>query len=270
MIVGAPSVRPQAKPGLITSAAGRVGSKALSGVALIVVWWLVSLTLPPDILPGPVATFGALANNFATGRIAGHFVATMGRVLAGFAVSMAMGIVIGTLMGLFKKIETLSDLWIMVALAIPGLCWVIVCFMWFGLNEFSAIAAISLTSFPSITINIWEGVKNVDNKLVDMSKVFHASKYQRISGVIIPQVLPYILASARFGLGTIWKVTVLVELLGRSNGVGYQLHYWFQMFNMAQVLAWTLFFSIVMLVLELVVLKQVEIRLFAWRPAVRL
>jgi NitT/TauT family transport system permease protein len=81
--------------------------------------------------------------------------------------------------------------------------------------------------------------------------------------------MPYVLAAARYGLGIIWKITVLVELLGLSSGVGYMLHYWFQLNNMAQVFAWTAMFTVVMIFLELGVLQLVERRLFAWRPAAR-
>ncbi len=77
------------------------------------------------------------------------------------------------------------------------------------------------------------------------------------------------MAAARFGLGIIWKVTVLVELLGRSDGVGYMLNYSFQMFNMADVFAWTMFFTLVMLAIELLILKPIERRLFLWRPEIR-
>lgn len=257
------------KPSRISRNLRQLLLKVLSTCILITAWWLLSLTLPPDILPGPVPTAQALWKNIVTGQVWGHFVATMARVLISFFAAMFIGIVSGTLMGLFHKVETMSDIWVMVAMTVPGLCYVIVSFMWFGLNEFSAIVAITLTSYPSITINIWESVKNIDNKLIDMSKVFNTSRSRRLTRVVIPQVLPYIVASARFGLGTIWKVTVLVELLGRSSGVGYMLHYWFQMYNMAQVLAWTLLFTIIMLFLEIIVLKQVEVRLFAWRPAIK-
>jgi NitT/TauT family transport system permease protein len=77
------------------------------------------------------------------------------------------------------------------------------------------------------------------------------------------------MASARFGLGVVWKVTVLAELLGRSNGIGFQLNYWFQLYNMAQVFGWTTFFVLIMMFIELVLLKQLELRLFSWRPTTR-
>jgi NitT/TauT family transport system permease protein len=243
--------------------------KVGSAVVLLLVWWLASLTLPQTILPGPVVTFQTLWQNFERGLLLPQLGITMLRVASGFVLAMAIGITVGTLMGLYWKAEAALDLWVMVALTIPGLCYIIVSFMWFGLNEWAAIFAIAAASFPSIAINVWEGVKNVDNRLADMARVFKASRRMRLTRVIMPQILPFVMAASRFGLGTIWKVTVLVELLGRSSGVGYQLHYWFQLYNMPQVFAWTLFFTLIMLFLELVVLKQAENRLFAWRPSVK-
>ena len=259
---------PRGSP-LANHAVQGVALKVGSAVLLLVVWWLASLTLPQSILPGPLVTFQTLWQNFERGLLLPQLGITMLRVAAGFVLAMTLGITIGTLMGLYWKAEATLDLWVMVALTVPGLCYIIVSFMWFGLNEFAAIFAIAVASFPSIAINVWEGVKNVDNRLADMARVFKASRRMRLTRVILPQILPYIMAASRFGLGTIWKVTVLVELLGRSSGVGYQLHYWFQLYNMPQVFAWTLFFTLIMLFLELVVLKQAERRLFAWRPSVK-
>lgn len=243
--------------------------RCASVALLLVVWQLLSLMISARYVPGPLLTFSALAEQVASGAVVQHFTATMLRMLASFALAMAAGVVIGTLMGLYRRGEQTLDLWIMVGLTIPSLCYIIVSFMWLGLNERAAVLAISWTTFPSIAINIWQGVKAVDQRLVDMACVFRASRWRRTVRVVIPQVLPYMMAAARFGLGVVWKVTVLVELLGRSNGIGYMLNYSFQMFKMADVFAWTLLFTLVMLAIELAVLKPLESRLFRWRPEIR-
>jgi NitT/TauT family transport system permease protein len=215
-----------------------------SVAVLLIIWQFLSFMLSARYVPGPLLTFSALAENIASGAILRHFTATMVRMLVSFALAM-------------------------VGLTIPSLCYIIVSFLWLGLNDRAAVLAISWTTFPSIAINIWQGVKAVDQRLVDMACVFRASRWRRTVRVVIPQVLPYMMAAARFGLGVVWKVTVLVELLGRSDGVGYMLNYSFQMFKMADVFAWTLFFSVIMLVIELAVLKPLENRLFRWRPEIR-
>lgn len=248
---------------------GRSLAKVASAILIVLVWWLLALTLSPDVLPGPLPTFRVFWNNLITGQLHTHFFATMIRVGLGFLFAMLLGILAGTIMGLYQRVELVADLWVMVALTIPGLCYTFLSFMWFGLNEAAAIIAISITVFPSITINMWEGVKDIDSRLIDMSKTFQASPLRRFFQVIIPQILPYILAASRFGLGLIWKVTVLIELIGMGDGVGYMLNFWFQVYDMRQVLAWTLFFTIIMLVIELGILKQVENRIFAWRPRIK-
>ena len=242
--------------------------KLISLAAAVLFWGLLSFTLPPEIFPGPVETTRALWDEIAGGRVTTDVVMTMVRVIGGLLLALILGVPVGILMGLNRRAESFLDVWVMVGLTVPSLCYAIVAFMWFGLNEGAAILAIGVTAAPSITINIWEGVKNVDTKLVAMARIFEASRLAIVRSVLLPQIFPYIMASARFGLGIIWKITVLVELIGRPNGVGFKLFYWYQLADMRLVLAWTLLFTIIMLIIELLVLKPIEKRLFAWRPQV--
>lgn len=243
--------------------------KSLGVVTLLVLWWIGSLILPDDVLPGPVAVAKAFADNVRSGVLLVHFRDTMQRIVFGFALALSGGIVFGTAMGLSKKVEDFIDTWVMVALTIPSLCFLIVIYILMGLNEFSTVLAIAISGFPSITINVWQGVKNVDNKLLAMARVFNVNRPTRLRRVVLPQIMPYILAASRYGLGIVWKITVVAELLGRNSGIGFQLHYWFQLFNMPQVFAWTLFFTLVMLFIELVIFKQIESHVFHWRPATK-
>lgn len=242
--------------------------KVLSLIAAVIFWGLLSLTLPPDIFPGPIETVQALWGEIAGGRVGTDLVMTMLRVVGGLVLALLLGVPVGVLMGLNRRAEAVLDVWVMIGLTVPSLCYAIMAFMWFGLNEAAAIIAIAVTAAPSITINIWEGVKNVDTKLVAMARVFETPRATIVRRVLMPQIYPYVMASARFGLGIIWKITVLVELIGRPNGVGFKLFYWYQLADMRQVLAWTLLFTIIMLLIELAILKPIERRIFAWRPEV--
>lgn len=242
--------------------------KLISFVAAVIVWGLVSLTLPPEIFPGPIDTARTLWGEIVKGELWTDLAMTMLRVVAGLLLALILGVPVGVLMGLNRRAEAVLDVWVMIGLTVPSLCYAIMAFMWFGLNEGAAIVAIAVTAAPSITINIWEGVKNVDTRLVAMACVFEASRATIVRRVLMPQIYPYVMASARFGLGIIWKITVLVELIGRPNGVGFKLFYWYQLADMRQVLAWTLLFTIIMLLIELAILKPIERHIFAWRPQV--
>jgi NitT/TauT family transport system permease protein len=242
--------------------------KLLSGLLAVAAWWVVSLLLPPMLFPGPLETTAILWDNIRAGEVGYHLAITLLRVAGGFALAMLIGVPVGIVMGLHRRAEGVLDLWIMVGLTVPSLCYTIICFIWFGLNEVATILAIGITTAPTIAINLWEGVKDIDGKLVEMARVFETSRGRIFTRVVLPQVLPYIMAASRFGLGVIWKITVLIELLGRPSGVGFRLFYWYQLANMGQVLAWTLLFTLVMLFIELVVFKRLEAYFFGWRPRV--
>jgi NitT/TauT family transport system permease protein len=231
-------------------------------------WQLLALLLPSSIVPGPVETSVVLWQNLTEGDVLPHLWITLLRIFGGLALAMAIAVPVGVLMGIHRAAERILDVWVMVAMTIPSLCYALVCFIWLGLNEFAAIVAIALTAAPSIAINVWEGVKGIDIKLVQMARAYEADRPLILTRVLLPQLMPYIMASLRFGLGIIWKITVFVELIGRPDGVGFKLFYWYQLADMKQVLAWTLLFTLVMLLIEVVALKQIERRLFAWRPRI--
>jgi NitT/TauT family transport system permease protein len=247
-----------------------IGWRLASVLGAIAIWWLIALVMPANLLPDPWISALTLARNFAQGDVLPHLAITLARVAGGLALAMLIGVPVGILMGVNLRAEKILDIWVMVALTVPSLCYAIICFILVGLNEAATILAIGLTAAPSVAINLWEGVKTIDFKLVEMARIFEAGRPTILARVLLPQVMPYIMASVRMGLGIVWKIAVLVELIGRPNGVGFKLFYWYQLADMAQVLAWTLLFTLVMLAIELGILKRVEQRLFGWRPRVGL
>jgi NitT/TauT family transport system permease protein len=239
-------------------------------VGALAAWWLLSLAMPANLLPNPWVAVVTLARDFAQGDVLPHLAITLLRVGGGLLLAMLIGVPVGILMGINQRAEKVLDIWVMIGLTVPSLCYAIICFILIGLNEAATIVAIALTAAPSIAINLWEGVKTIDFKLVQMARIFEVGHSRVLASVLMPQVMPYVMASLRMGLGIVWKIAVLIELIGRPNGVGFKLFYWYQLADMAQVLAWTLLFTLVMLAIELGILKQLEHRLFGWRPRVGL
>lgn len=244
--------------------------KLLSVFLLVAVWWIVSLFLPENILPSPAKTAAVFWTDWGSGKVMFHFFKTIQRIGFGFVAALAVGVIIGSLMGLIRGAERLLDTWVIAALTMPGLVYLIISFMWFGLNEVSTVLAITATAAPALVINIWQGVKAIDMTYVDMARSFQAPPALRFGGVILPQIFPYILSASRYGLGLIWKITVFAEMMGRTDGIGYQLNLAFSLFDMARVLSWSVFFVIIMLIIELGIFKLLEKRLFGWRTEVRL
>jgi NitT/TauT family transport system permease protein len=178
---------------------------------------------------------------------------------------MILGIAVGAAMGLSKKGEVFLDAWVMVGLTIPAIVYGILFLLWFRLSELAPIVGIGVAAFPTVAIAIWQGIKGIDTQLVRMGTAFHLSKTAIFRKIILPQLVPQILASMRSALGICWKICTTVELIGMSSGVGYMLYYWFGLFSMAQVFAWTLTFLFVMFAIEYLLFKPIENRLTRWR-----
>jgi NitT/TauT family transport system permease protein len=246
--------------------------RILSIASLLALWLILAAVFPPTIVPGPVAVFKAMGENLASGQAFYHLYKTLLRVGFGLILTMVLGVAVGTVMGLSHKGEIFLDSWVMVGLTIPAIVYSIICLLWFGLNDVAAIVAIGTAAFPAVSISIWQGIKGIDTQLVSMGQAFHLSRSTIVRKIIFPQLLPHILASMRYALGICWKICTTVELIGMSSGVGYQLNYWFGLFSMAQVFAWTLLFLLVMFAIEYLLFKPVEKRLTRWRtegPAIQ-
>ena len=98
-----------------------------------------------------------------------------------------------------------------------------------------------------------------------MARVYRFGAWKRFYHVLLPQLQPYLSAASRSGISLIWKIVLVVELLGRSNGVGFQINLYFQLFDVAAILAYTLAFVGVMLLIELIVVQPLEHASTRWR-----
>jgi NitT/TauT family transport system permease protein len=203
--------------------------------------------------------------NILSGQAAFHLYKTLLRVVFGLILTMLLGIATGTIMGISRKGEAFLDAWVLVGLTLPAIVYSIICLLWFGLNDLAAIVAIGAAAFPAVAISIWQGIKGMDTQLVSMGQAFQLGRGAIIRKIIFPQLTPHILASMRYALGICWKICTTVELIGMSSGVGFMLNYWFGLFSMAQVFAWTLLFLLVMFAIEYLLFKPVERRLTRWR-----
>lgn len=244
-----------------------VGWRVVSLAVLVALWYVASLFFDDSVLPGPGTVGAALWDNLQISDTYYQLWITVLRVVGGMLIAVLAGLAVGLVMGLSRLGEQLLDSWVLVAFTVPSVVYGILAILWFGLNDVAAIVAIGVTATPAVAINIWQGVKAIDISIVHMGKAFHFSRRSILRKIIVPQVIPYILAALRYALGTAWKIATVVELIGLSSGVGYQLNYWFGLFNMTQVLAWTIAFTIVLLLIEFLILKPIELWVTRWRPS---
>jgi hypothetical protein len=149
-------------------------------------------------------------------------------------------------------------------LTIPTILMVFLAVMWFGYTESGALVAVMAVVTPYVAVNMYEGTRAME---IDMAITFKASRLLRLRGVYLPQLLPYIFAAFRYAFGITWKIVALAETFGLKFGIGYMFYFWFQQFNMTQVLAWIIMFVVCMLLLEHLIFARLERRAFAWRSS---
>jgi NitT/TauT family transport system permease protein len=243
-----------------------LGLRACSILAMVAIWWLLTFFFPPSLIPLPSATLSEVVLIMSSGQFFAEMGATLRRVGVGFGIAMLIAVPLGILMGTIKSLESFFESPVILGLTMPGLVWAVMAIMFFGLSEMSAYAAVAVTIMPMLAISLWQGTKSIDKDLLDMSTAFHAGVWSKIVDVILPQLISHILAAIRYGLGLAWKVVVVVEMFGFSNGVGYQVVRGFNIFSMKQVLAWAITFLIVMIVIEFGLIGWLESRVTRWRP----
>ncbi|WP_165645190.1 ABC transporter permease, partial [Oharaeibacter diazotrophicus] len=159
--------------------------------------------------------------------------------------------------------------WLVVLLNLPALVVIILAYVWFGLTEAAALGAVAVNKLPNVIVTVREGARALDPALDEMARAFRLPLRRRLADVVLPQLRPYLAAAARSGLSLVWKIVLVVELLGRSNGVGFQLSMFFQLFDVASILAYALAFVLVMLTIEVTVLQPIEQRANRWRVHLR-
>ncbi|USH04792.1 ABC transporter permease subunit [Grimontia kaedaensis] len=227
-------------------------------VLLLVFWqWSAALVNSAEY-PTPVQVYNAFVFELLNEQMLSHLGITLWRVFLSFIISMVLGVIFGIMMGRFPRLNELSDPLLILALNIPALVTILLCYLSIGLVETAAVTAVALNKIPTVVAMIREGARVIDNDLMDVAKVFRLSPTKRFFNVFLPQLYPYIMASARTGLSLIWKIVLVVELLGRSNGVGFKLHTMFQFFDIAGILAYTFAFVTVIFLLESLLFRPLD------------
>jgi NitT/TauT family transport system permease protein len=143
----------------------------------------------------------------------------------------------------------------------------VLAYIWAGLNEAAAIAAVVLNKLPNTAVTLREGTRALDESLDEMARVFNLPLGAKVRHIVLPQLGPYLAAAMRSGLSLVWKIVLVVELLGRSNGVGFEIGIAFQLFDVTRLLAYALPFVGLMLAIETFFVQPVERHVSRWRPS---
>jgi len=248
----------------------RVLPPSVVAVALfLVVWQLVSLSFDPNTFPGlgrlveTVVTVVTSGGRFA---FAEHVGPTLVRIALGFTISMSVGSVLGIAMGLYEPVEDYTTAPVMAIMTFPAVVWAFMGILWFGITTYVVhVLVIVLVVTPYVTVNVWKGAESVEQDLVEMAATFDATRREQWRHIHVPHLQPFLFASARLAFALSWKIALVAEVFGATEGVGYVISYYFQTLRADLIIAWALPVMLLMFGVERL-LKRLETRSFEWRP----
>lgn len=239
----------------------------VSGVALIVAvgaWAVVAAWVDDPILPKPFEVLERVVAITVSGEAVSNFASSIGKIAAGFGIAMIGGLVIGFLMGRSRFMTAYFSLPLFMLGNMPGLTYAVFGLLIFGVGAGGPIVVSALVALPFIAINVAEGVRSVDGKLLDMCHAFERNRVDIMRHLYLPALATFVFAGVRYGFAMAWKVEALTEVFGASDGVGFMIRKAYQEFQVDDMLAWTTLFIVTMVLIERG-LAYLETRFFAWR-----
>jgi NitT/TauT family transport system permease protein len=234
-------------------------------LAFALLWHVIAVVLQNKYLPTPLAVFDVLLREGENGELWKHTSATLTRVAVAFVISMIIGTVIGLLLGHYRTADRFFDAWLTLFLNLPALVSITLCYIWFGLTDAAAITAVALNKIPNVAVNMREGTRSLSKDLFEMAEIYKFGRWRTLRHVTLPQLAPFLAAAARSGLALVWKIVLVVEAFGRSNGVGYRLSIAFQEFDVPTILAYALAFILIVQAIEFLLLQPLLARVNVWR-----
>ncbi|MET0348948.1 MAG: ABC transporter permease [Rhizobacter sp.] len=220
--------------------------------------------IPPQILPAPLVVAQTFSDLWATGELQDHLLISLGRVLQGFSLGTGLGLLLGVSMGLSPAAKDYLYPTFRVFAQVPSLGWLPLLMMVVGIDEALKIILISKAAFVPVTMNTYNGLRNVPSSLIEVSKVFRFTRWQLLQRVVFPAAFPTLWNGIRYGLTHAWLALVAVELLASSEGLGYLIVYGRQLFQLDVVLTAVVVVGAVGFTLDKI-LALVESRLLRWR-----
>jgi NitT/TauT family transport system permease protein len=254
-----------AKGHRIAGEASRLLWTALSLTALVIGWAVIAAVLQSRYLPSPAEVARLFLVELTTGDLLRNVAITLARVAAAALIAFLIGTAIGIFLGRHRDADRFFDSWLIFFLNVPALITIVLCYLWIGLDEAAAITAVALNKIPNVAVTLREGARALDPQYDEMANVFRFDRLKRLRHVLLPQLEPYLAAAARSGLALIWKIVLVVELIGRSSGVGFEIELNFQNFEIGKIFVYALAFMAVIQAIDLLLLQPWERRATRWR-----
>jgi len=192
-------------------------------IAIVVGWQIASGFLPAYRLPTPISVVQAGLDLAARGELFTAIQISVQRVLLGFLIGSAVGIVVAAIVGLSRFGSALLSPTLSAFRAVPSLAWLPLLVLYMGIGEDSKVLLVAIGAFFPVFTTVAGALRHVDPNLVEAGRAFGRNGVALLGVVQFPAVVPSIVSGLRLALAQSWLFLVAAELLGASLGLGYIL-----------------------------------------------
>uniref|UniRef100_E1T5K3 Binding-protein-dependent transport systems inner membrane component n=1 Tax=Burkholderia sp. (strain CCGE1003) TaxID=640512 RepID=E1T5K3_BURSG len=207
--------------------------------ALIALWWLGCERgwIAPQILPPPARVYATFVDLAQSGDLLHNTLISLQRVLCGFVAGTLGGLLLGAALGLSRTFEAYVLPSFNAIVQIPVLGWLPFLLLLVGVGEPLKYILIAHAALVPATLSTLQGFRNVPVTLIEASRVFGYTRWQRIVHVVLPCAVPTLATGVRLAFTKAWLALVVVELVASSEGLGYLIVYGRQLFQLDLVMA---------------------------------
>ena len=198
--------------------------------ALMMLWLVISTTgaVPGYLLPHPFEVtkaaysyiFGHPGDQPYAGRFWGDLQSSLLRVMLGFSLAALTGIPIGMISGRLTFVNRLLSNTINAMRAVPGISWLPLALVWFGIGIKTTVFLVALAAFFPVYLNAATGARQINPRHYQAGAMMGVGRLRGIFAILLPSAMPHIMAGLRLGMGIAWAYLVLGELTGVPDGLG--------------------------------------------------
>ena len=228
-------------------------------ILCVLIWATYSFFVEAYLMPGPWPVFIRFIEFFSDFDLIVHMLWSFFHILIAICIAFVLGFLIALLPFYIFVAKTAVDKRFTPFLnSFSGIGWTLLAVLWFGINDFTVIFAITMVLIPFTIINIREGLNQLNKEIIEMANSFAKSKWKMLKLVVIPSLYSYLFASIRISFGVAWKVALTAELFGGNKGLGYLLNLARQDFDTPLILVVILIIVIFVYTTERFIFKPVE------------
>ena len=229
-------------------------------VILVVLWQVISMSnvWPNNIFPSPYEVGEDLAYSAADGSLFFGIGTSIMRLVAGLAISIVGGVVLGIFMARVETVNQTIGSLVLGLQSIPSIAWVPLAILWFGLTDTGIIFVTAIGAIFAVTINTYTGVKNINPHYIEAARNMGAKGTQLVTNVLIPAAFPYMISGFKQGWAFAWRGVIGAELLFSFLGLGFLLNVGRQLNDVSQVIAIMLVIMMIGIAVDGFIFKKIE------------